>query len=51
MKPNRRIIIRVIFAALYFIIGAFIGIYGAFHTIDSYWSGLGTALVVVAPCR
>ncbi len=47
MKTNRRIIIRVILAALYFIIGASIGIYGAFRTIDSYWSGLGTALAVV----
>ena len=47
MNSNRKIIARAIVAALYFIIGASIGIYGEFGTIDSYWSGLGTALVVV----
>ena len=47
MNSNRKIIARAIVAALYFIIGASIGIYGEFGTIDSYWSGLGTALAVV----
>ena len=47
MKTNRNIIIRAVLAALYFIIGAGIGIYGEFVPIDSYWSGLGVALVVV----
>ena len=47
MKPNRNIIARASLAALYFIIGAAIGIYGEFVPIDSYWSGLGAALVVV----
>lgn len=47
MKTNRNIVVRAIFAALYFIIGAAIGIYGAFNTIDSYWSGMGTALIVI----
>ena len=47
MNPNRKIIARAIAAALYFIIGASIGIYGEFVPIDSYWSGLGAALVVV----
>ena len=47
MKTNRNIVIRAIFAALYLLIGAAIGIYGEFGTIDSYWSGLGSALVVV----
>ena len=47
MKLNRNIIVRAILAALYFIIGASIGIYSEFRTIDPYWSGLGSALVVV----
>lgn len=47
MKINRNIIARASLAALYFIIGASIGIYGEFVPIDSYWSGLGAALVVV----
>ena len=47
MKINRNIVVRAILGALYFIIGAAIGIYGEFVPIDSYWSGLGAALVVV----
>jgi uncharacterized membrane protein len=47
MKSNRKVIARAVITALYFIIGAAIGIYGEFGTIDSYWSGLGGALVVV----
>lgn len=47
MKTNRNVIIRAVLAALYFIIGASIGIYGEFATIDPYWSGLGVALMVV----
>ena len=47
MKPNRNILFRAVLAALYFIIGAAIGIYGEFATIDPYWSGMGTALVVI----
>ena len=47
MKANRKVIVRAILAALYFIIGASIGICGEFTSVDSYWSGLGTALVVV----
>ena len=47
MKTNRNIIARAILAALYVVIGASIGIYGEFAVIDSYWSGLGAALVVV----
>ena len=51
MKPNRQVVIRAILAALFFIIGAAIGIYGEFVPIDSYWSGLGAALVVVGALR
>ena len=47
MKTNRNIIIRAILAALYFIIGASISIVGEFAAIDPYWSGLGTALIVI----
>ena len=47
MKANRKIITRAVVAALYFIIGASISIYGEFAAVDSYWSGLGTALIVV----
>ena len=47
MNPNRKIIARAVVAALYFIIGASIGIYGEFAAVDPYWSGLGTALMVV----
>ena len=47
MKTNRNVVARAILAALYFIIGAAIGIYSEFAAIDSYWSGLGAALVVV----
>ena len=47
MKLNRRILARAVIAALYFIIGAAIGIYGEFAAIDSYWSGMGAALAVI----
>ena len=47
MKTNRKIITRAVVAALYFIIGASISIAGEFAAIDSYWSGLGSALIVV----
>lgn len=47
MKANRKIITRAVVAALYFIIGASISIFGEFAAIDPYWSGLGTALIVV----
>lgn len=47
MKSNRKIITRAVVAALYFIIGASVNIAGEFTAIDSYWSGLGTALIVV----
>ncbi len=47
MKTNRNIRARAILAALYFVIGASIFIYGEFATIDSFWSGLGTALMVI----
>ena len=48
MKTNRKIITRAVVAALYFIIGASISIAGEFAAIDSYWSGLGRALIVVS---
>ena len=47
MKPNRNIRARAILSALYFVTGASIFIYGEFATIDSFWSGMGTALIVV----
>ena len=47
MKQNRNIRARAILSALYFVTGASIFIYGAFATIDSFWSGMGTALMVV----
>lgn len=47
MKANRNVVARAILAALYFIIGASIGIYSEFAAIDSFWSGMGAALVVV----
>ena len=47
MKANRKVILRAALAALYFIIGASIGIYSEFATIDSFWSSMGAALVVV----
>ena len=47
MKPNRNIRARAILSALYFVTGASIFIYGEFATIDSFWSGMGTALMVV----
>ena len=47
MKANRKVILRAALAALYFILGASIGIYSEFATIDPFWSGLGAALVVV----
>ena len=47
MKQKRNIRARAILSALYFVIGASISIYGEFATIDSFWSGMGTALMVV----
>ena len=47
MKQNRNIRARAILGALYFVTGASIFIYGEFATIDSFWSGMGTALMVV----
>ena len=47
MKSNRNIITRAVLAALYFIIGASISIGGQFTTMDPYWSGMGTALIVI----
>ena len=47
MKQNRNIRARAILSALYFVTGASIFIYGEFATIDSFWSGMGTALMVV----
>ena len=47
MKQNRNIRVRAILSALYFVTGASIFIYGEFATIDSFWSGMGTALMVV----
>ena len=47
MKANRKVVLRAALAALYFIIGASIGIYSEFATIDSFWSSMGAALVVV----
>ena len=47
MKTNRNIIIRAVLAALYFIIGASIGIYSEFAAIDSFWSGMGAAFAVI----
>ena len=47
MKANRKVIVRAILAALYFIIGASIGICGEFAFVDPSWSGMGTALIVI----
>ena len=47
MKANRKVVLRAALAALYFIIGASIGIYSEFATIDPFWSGMGAALVVI----
>ena len=47
MKPNRNIRARWILCILYILIGVSLTACGILEIVDSFWSGMGAALVVV----
>ena len=47
MKNNRRIIVCII----YMILGAVLFVLGALEKLDSFWSGMGAALIAVGVIR
>lgn len=47
MKPNRNIMIRWILSILYIAIGVTLIVCDCLQLVDEFWSGMGTAFVVI----
>lgn len=47
MKTNRNITARWILCTLYLLIGLSLTVCGLLNLVDSYWSGMGGALIIV----